>query len=323
MPKAKVVFLSSLPTIRGKELVEMAPPDMEVVAIDNTLPDSQKIPLCKDADAIIVVPADLSVNVLRACPKVKLIQTLSAGYDRLDLKAIGEMGIPVANNGGSNAISVAEQTIALMIATSKHFVRHWQSAKNRRWREEVQNLEAHEISGKTVGIVGLGRIGRQVAKRLRGFDCNVVYYDVLSFPEEVNTVFNARPVPLDHLLRTSDFVTLHVPLNRSTRHMIGRRELAMMKPTAILISTCRGPVVDEKALYETLKAGKIKAAGLDVLEVEPTPKDNPLFDLDNAVITPHMAGSSVESNTRGAAFAFHNIRRVLEGKTPESLVTPE
>jgi len=219
MPKTKVVFLRS-PLSRWRLLPDMAPLDMEVAALDITLPDSQKIPLCKDADAIIVVRTQPSVNMLKACPKVKLIQTLSAGYDRLDLKAIGEMGIPVANNGGANAIAVSEQTIALMIATSKHFVRHWQSAKNRHWRDEVQELDHYEISEKTVGIVGLGRIGKQVAKRLKGFDCNVVYYDIVKTPVSVQRELNVRPVPFEELLHTSNFVTLHVPLNSTTRQSV-------------------------------------------------------------------------------------------------------
>jgi len=323
MPSVKVVFLTSTKE-RGEFTKRLAPPDFEVVLVDNNLSDAEKIPLCKDADAIITVPADVSTEILAHCPKVKLIQTLSAGYDRLDVKAIGEMGIPIANNGGANAIAVAEQTIALMISVSKRMMLQWHNAaKERRWRQGLTGLHLEEVTGKTVGIVGLGRVGKQVAKRLKGFDTRTIYYDIVEMTPEIEQELNAQPVPFEELLRQSDIVTLHVPLMRRTRGMIGERELAMMKPTAVLINACRGPVVNEKALYRALRAGRIAGAGLDVLEEEPTPADNPLFQLDNVVITPHMAGWSDETNLRAAEFAFSNIRRVLAGQPPESLVTPE
>ena len=180
-----------------------------------------------------------------------------------------------------------------------------------------------EITNKTVGIVGLGRIGKHVAKRLKGFDTVTIYYDILDMPVEVQRELNAEPVSLEELLDRSDIVTLHVPLTRKTRGMIGERELEMMKPAAYLISTCRGPVVDEKALYWALMNGRIAGAGLDVMEQEPTPVDNPLFELDNVVITPHTAGFSHETNLRAAEFAYSNIVRVIAGKPPESLITPD
>jgi len=323
MPSVKVAFLTSTRE-RGEFTKRLAPPDFEVVLVDNNLSDAEKIPLCKEADAIITVPADVSTELLAHCPKVKLIQTLSAGYDRLDVRAIGEMGIPIANNGGANAIAVAEQTIALMISVNKGMMRQWQNAaKERRWRQGLTGLHLVEVTGKTVGIVGLGRVGKQVAKRLKGFDTRTIYYDIVEIPRGVQRELNAQPVTFEELLRQSDIVTLHVPLTRLTRGMIGERELEMMKSTAVLINACRGPVVNEKALYRALRAGRIAGAGLDVLEEEPTPVDNPLFQLDNVVITPHLAGWSDETNLRAAEFAFANIRRVLAGQPPESLVTPE
>ena len=321
MATSKVAYVSDI-NPRAEYIKNLAPPDLEVVLVDIRLPDEEKIPLCRDADAII--SSNVSVNLLKQCPKVKLIQTLSAGYDRLDLEAIGEMGIPIANNGGANAIAVSEQTIALMIAVSKKTMLHWETAVRRRqWRQGIPVAEMFEITNKTVGIVGLGRIGKQVAKRLRGFDTRTVYYDIVEIPQKVQDELNARPATFEELLQESDIVTLHVPLNRHTRHMISERELSMMKPTAYLINACRGPVVDEKALYQALKQRRIAGAGLDVLEQEPTPVDNPLFELDNVVITPHMAGTSHETNLRAADFAYSNIQRVLAGRPPESLVTPD
>ncbi|HEU0021381.1 MAG TPA: 2-hydroxyacid dehydrogenase [Dehalococcoidia bacterium] len=319
MPNARVAFIVA-PTERANFVVSLAPPDLDVTLVDLDLSPTQQIELCRDADAII--SSYIRVDVLKECPRVKLIQTLSAGFDRLDVGAIGEMGIPIANNGGANSIAVSEQTIALMIAVSKKTMLHWDMAvRQRRWRGDLGSLPMFEITGKTVGIVGLGRVGKQVARRLQGFDTRTIYYDVDTIPRETQSELDARPVSLEELLRESDIVTLHVPLNRQTRAMISHGELEAMKPTAYLINASRGPVVDEKALIHALQSGKIAGAGLDVLEQEPPPVDNPLFELDNVVITPHMAAASHETDLRASAFAYSNIRRVLAGEPPQSLIT--
>ncbi|MDA0734571.1 MAG: NAD(P)-dependent oxidoreductase [Chloroflexi bacterium] len=321
MPKPKIAFVVA-PTERANFVKSLAPPDMDVTLVDLSLSQSEKIELCKDADAII--SSEVTVDVLKECPRVKIIQTLSAGFDRLDARTIGEMGIPIANNGGANSIAVSEQTIALMIAVSKKTMLHWDMAvRQRRWRGDLGSLPMFEITDKTVGIVGLGRVGKQVAKRLKGFDTRTIYYDVDNIPKETQSELNAEPVAFEELIRESDIITMHVPLNRQTRAMISHRELEAMKPTAYLINASRGPVVDEKALYQALQSGKIAGAGLDVLEEEPTPVDNPLFELDNVVITPHMAAASYETDLRASDFAYTNIRRVLAGETPQSLITLE
>ncbi len=321
MATSKVAFFSP-PGNRADYMVEQAPEDIEIVLVDPALSDDEKASMCRDVDAIISM--DVSLDVLRRSPNVKLIQTLSAGYDRLDLAAILEMGIPVANNGGANAIAVSEHTIAMMISLSGKLWHQYDfTMKQRVWRQGMDRYRVVEITDKTVGIVGLGRIGKQVAKRLKGFDTRTIYYDVIDIPQDVQQDLNATPVSFEEVLRESDIITLHVPLTRRTRGMISDRELEMMKPTAFLVNCCRGPVVDEKALHRALSQGTIAAAGLDVLEEEPTPADNPLFDLDNVVITPHMAGPGEESTQRAAVFAYYNIGRVLSGETAESLVTPE
>ena len=317
----KVAYFSGLGG-RSEFMVGQAPAELDVTVVDPSLSDEEKAQLCKDADAII--SSDISTAVLRQCPNVKLIQTLSAGYDRLDLEAILEMGIPVANNGGANAIAVAEHSIALMINVGKRLMLQWNSTtKQRKWRADLYLMDLSELTDKTVGIVGLGRIGKHLAKRLTGFDTHTIYYDIEEIPQDVQKELKADPVPFDDLLREADIVSMHVPLTRRTRGMMSDREFGLMKDTAILINACRGPVVDEKALYRALQDGQIAAVGLDVLEAEPTPEENPLFDLDNVVITPHMAGQSQETNLRAASFAYANIMRALAGDQPESLVTPE
>ena len=321
MPTWKVAYFSGVGG-RPQIMLDNAPEDLEITVVNPALSDEEKTELCREADALIT--SDVTLDVLRACPNVKLIQTLSAGYDRLPLESILEMGIPVANNGGANAISVSEQTIALMIGINRNLMAQWDSTTRRReWRSDLYQTDLSEVTDKTVGIVGLGRIGRQVAKRLTGFDTRTIYYDIEDIPGDVRETVKAEPVPFDELLETSDIVSMHVPLTRRTRGMMSDREFGMMKSTAFLINLCRGPVVDEDALYRALTEGQIAGAGLDVLEVEPTPADNPLFDLDNVIITPHMAGQSQETALRAAHFAYGNILRVLNGNEAESLVTPE
>ena len=318
---SKIAFFSPAGS-RADLMRGQAPADVELIVVDPGLSDAEKIALCRDVDAII--SSDVSNEVLKQCPNVKLIQTLSAGYDRLDLPSILEMGILVANNGGANAIAVSEHTIAMMISLSTRLWRQYDVTMNQReWKSKLDQYRIVEITNKTVGIVGLGRIGKQVAKRLKGFDTKTIYSDVIEIDEEVRQELNAEPVEFDELLREADIITLHVPLTRRTRGMISDRELGMMKPTAFLVNCCRGPVVDEEALHRALTSGQIAAAGLDVLEVEPTPANNPLFGLDNIVITPHMAGPGEESTQRAADFAFYNIGKTLGGSEPESLVFPE
>ena len=321
MPTWKVAYFTGVGA-RADVMLDNAPDNVAVTVVDRTLPAAEQITLCRDADAII--SSEVTTEVLRACPNVKLIQTLSAGYDRMDLETILEMGIPVANNGGANAISVSEQTLALMIGISRNLMAQWDTTtRQRQWRGDLYQTDLSEVTDKTVGIVGLGRIGRQVAKRLTGFDTRTIYYDIEDIPEDVQQAVKAEPVAFDELLATSDIVSLHVPLTRRTRGMMSDREFDLMKPSAFFINLCRGPVVDEAALYRALTEGKIAGAGLDVLEVEPTPAENPLFDLDNVIITPHMAGQSQETALRAAHFAYANILRVLNGEAAESLVTPE
>ena len=304
---SKVAFFSPQGS-RADFMREQAPPDMELVLVDPALTDSEKVELCRDVDAII--SSDVSNEVLRQCGNLKLVQTLSAGYDRLDLPAILEMGVPVANNGGANAIAVSEHTIAMMISLSTRLWRQYQiTMDQRQWKSGLDQYRIVEISNKTVGIVGLGRIGKQVAKRLKGFETRTLYCDVVDIDEEVTEFLNAEQVEFDELLAESDIVTLHVPLTRRTRGMMSDREFGLMKPTAFLVNCCRGPVVDEAALHRALTTGQIAAAGLDVLEVEPTPEDNPLFELDNVVITPHMAGPGEEIDAEGGGVCLLQYRQ--------------
>jgi phosphoglycerate dehydrogenase-like enzyme len=302
----------------------LAPEDVEVVWVDVTQPLDQQAAQLQDAVAVIAAPPVFPVDLALRCRNLKLIQTVSAGTNTIDIAALQELGIKVANNGGGNAVAVSEHTIALMVSVYRKMHLQFQAVKNRQWAGDIRTQwisGAYELTDKTVGIVGFGRIGQRVARRLQGWDCKLIYHDVASFPPALEQELHITRVGgLDDLLRTADIVTLHVPLTRKTRGMISDREFNLMKPTAVLINACRGPVVDEAALIRAMQAKKILAAGLDVLEVEPTPVDNPLLDMDNVLITPHLAAFAQESYEKQSAFAIQNTARVARGEEPESVI---
>jgi phosphoglycerate dehydrogenase-like enzyme len=310
---------------RWQVLQRVAPKSVQVRLVDAGLSEGELMEALKDVDAIIPWwGRGLPPQVVKNCPKLKLVQLLSAGYDAYDVAALKQMGIAVANNGGSNAVSVSEHTVALMLSVCRRMMDAWENTRNGKWRDGTENLPLRsEITGKTVGIIGFGNIGRQVARKLGGWDVRLLYYDIIEPTPGRELENGARYVPKDELLRQSDIVTLHVPLNKSTRGMMSDREFGLMKKSAVLINACRGPVVDEKALIRALQQGKIAAAGLDVLEQEPTDPKNPLLKMPNAVVTPHWAGGTAEGSERAFTFAVANCVRLAEGRPLLSVVHPE
>lgn len=293
--------------------------------VDSELPEREVIEACAEAIAIFPVGSRmLTPEVVAKLPKLRLIQTFSAGTDYLNIAALADLGVDVANNGGANAVAVAEHAIALMFAVNRKLDVQIDSAKAGTWMAGVggDRTEYHTLVGKRVGIVGLGRIGSRVAKRLAGWECELVYHDVVDFDEEYVQATGATSVPLDELLATSDIVTLHVPLDSSTRHMLSEHEFVSMKSTAILVNTCRGSVVDEAALIRALEAGEIFGAGLDVTEVEPIDPANPLPMMPNVVLTPHLATRAVESEHNAAENAVANAARAARGESPLWTVQP-
>lgn len=257
----------------------------------------------------------------RSAPNMKLVQLLSAGYDRVDIEAARKAKVPVSNNGGANAIAVAEHTIMLILAVLKRVVRFHNDVVAGKWRVGgFDDQRVYELSRKTLGIVGLGNIGKKVARRAAAFDMVVQYYDIARLTEAEEDALGVRFVLLPELLRTSDVVSLHVPLDDSTRHLLGAREFAQMKPGAILINTCRGPVVDEVALYTALKRGQVAGAGLDVLVEEPPATNHALFSLPNVTLTPHSAGPTWENWTARFRNGFDNIQRVAAGRAPKWVI---
>ena len=252
----------------------------------------------------------------KAAPKLKLIQLLSAGYDAVDIGAANRAKVPVANNGGANAISVAEHAVMLMLTVARRVVWQHASVSGGRWRGNGPAPAMYELYNKTLGIIGLGNIGKKVARRAKAFGMNVEYYDVKRLTEDEEDALGVKFRLLRELCRNSDFISLHTPLNDSTRHLIGAAELALMKPTAIIVNTSRGPVIDEVALHATLSQHKIFGAGLDVFDQEPPPSNNPLFNLDNVVLTAHFAGPTSDNHTARFRNAFDNVQRVARGEKP-------
>jgi glyoxylate reductase len=247
----------------------------------------------------------------------KVIAQPSTGYDHIDIEACREKGIPVTNAGGANSISVAEWTImAALILLKRALKAHFDTKKGGWPQWELMELGTFDLYGKTWGIIGLGRIGREVAKRLRSFGVKTVYYDKYRAPEEVEKELGVEYVRLAKLLRISDIISLHVPLTPETKHLIGERELRLMKPTAILINPSRGELVDENALAKALEEGWIMGAAVDVYSKEPPGPDHPLIKLDhsNLLTTPHIAGANSDSRARIIQVVVENVVRALTGQ---------
>lgn len=311
----------------AKSRVVLVPPTAEVAEIARQMaPSSIELKLVKEGEVMSAVTAarymvcyphiPMPDAFYKAAPQMRLVQLLSAGYDNVDLEAARRAKVPVCNNGGANAISVAEHAIMLMLAVSRRVIWQHGNVSAGRWRGNGPAPRMYEVHDKTLGIVGLGNIGKKVSRMAKGLGMRIQYYDIERLTEDQEDALGVRFRLLRELLRTSDIVSLHVPLNASTRHLIGAEELAVMKPNAIIVNTSRGPVIDEAALTRHLSAGKIFGAGLDVFDQEPPPADNPLLRLDNVLLTAHFAGPTWDNHVARFRNAFDNIERVERGEAP-------
>ncbi len=263
----------------------------------------------KDADILITQFFPVSKRLIDSCPKLKYIGVLRAGYENVNFTYAAERGIKVFNTVGRNAHAVSDFAVGVMIAEARNIARGHYGIKNGQWIRTYPNSDSiPDFSSKTVGLVGYGEIGRLVAKKLSGFDVNVLVYDPYYKGTDIQTV------ELDTLMRESDFVSLHARLTADNEHMIGAHELSLMKPTAYLINTSRSGLVDEDALYEVLKDGRISGAALDVFDVEPPPVDYPLVTLPNVTLTPHMAGGSKDAFINTPKLLAAGLADHLDGK---------
>ncbi len=297
---------------------------VKIYSKNQPIPRKELLQEVKQCDALLsLLTEKIDNEVLKANPNLKVVSNYAVGYDNVDVKAATAQGIPVCNTPGVLENAVAEHTFALLLALCKRIAeadQYVRAGKYKRW--EPMQLLGTELEGKTIGIIGLGRIGAGVAERAsKGMGVNVLYHDIKrnkQFEKELQAKF----VSLTELLKKSDFVSLHVPLLPSTRHLIGKEELMLMRKTAYLINTSRGPVIDEKALVEALKKKHIAGAGLDVYENEPrlTPG---LIKLKNVILTPHTASATIEARTAMSELAAQNIIDVLQGRKAKFTVNPE
>lgn len=311
--KEKIVFLDVVTPATRKVIEAHVPAQFDLI-FANADTEDKIVEAVADADYIFTWATYMPERVIEAAKKAKLIQKAGEGTDRIDVAAAARRGIPVAKTGGSNSASVAELATLLMLATLRYLPQAHNSMLEGKWLKFDLRRGAFELRGKQVGIVGLGKIGRWVARHVQGFAARAVYYDAFRLPESEEEKLGVSFMPLEELLRSSDVITLHVPSIPSTKGMIGRQQLEMMKPTAIFINTCRGAVVDEQALYEVLRDKKIRGAGIDVFIKEPPGADNPLLTLDNVVLTPHYGGGTEDAELEGVRHAFDNISKVARGE---------
>jgi len=320
----KVAYISGLSPDERERTLALAPKEFEVTVIDSRASEDEIVARAVDCDFILSQASGVPARLLKEASRLKLVHVSGQGFDHIPLEVARERGIPVANVGGSNAVPAAEHAVMLMLAVYRRvltMVDVLRIKSSHYWEEKAQlRIVCHQLAGKTVGIVGLGNQGRRVCKILRAFEANTIFVNRSAIPPEVVSELETRAVTFEELLRSSDIVTLHIPLNNETQELIGWEQLNMMKQSAILINCSRGKIVDEEALIRALKEGKIAGAGLDVFEKEPPKPDNPLLSMENVVATPHVAGLSYEEFESRIKGIWENIYRVWQGQAPYNVV---
>jgi glyoxylate reductase len=290
----------------------------------DVLPPDRLVRKLQHAQGVVCQLTDaITADLIAACPQLRVIANVAVGHDNIDLPAATSRGIVVTNTPGVLTEATADLTFALLLATARRLPeaeRFLRAGKWRRW--DVDLLCGGDVHGRTLGIVGLGRIGQAVARRARGFGMRVLYSGPRAASAEVEHELQSRHLPLDTLLRESDFVSVHVPLRDDTRHLISVEQLCTMKRGAILLNTSRGPIVDEAALVAALEEGLLGGAGLDVFEQEPTVHPG-LLALPNVVLLPHIGSATVSVRTLMCTLAAQNCLAALRGEQPPHPVNPE
>lgn len=277
----------------------------------------------KDVDGLVcLLTEEIDEEVINAASaRLRGISQVAVGFNNIDVQAATRKGIYVTNTPGVLTDTTADFAFTLLMSVARRVAEADRYVKAGKWKVPwgLMMMIGQDVWGKTIGIIGMGRIGSAVAKRAKGMNMKILYSDVVR-NEQAEREVGAKYVDLETLLRESDFVTVHVPLLPSTHHLINEERLRLMKKTACLINTSRGPVVDEKALYKALKEGWIWAAGLDVWEEEPTDPNNPLLKLGNVTAAPHIASGSIGTRTKMAVMAAENMVAIQEGRVPPNLV---
>jgi len=277
-----------------------------------------------DCDGLLSLLTDrIDDELLARAPRLRVVGNMAVGYDNIDVDAATRRGVVVSNTPDVLTETTADFAFALLMAAARRMVEADGFTRAGRWKTWGPLLLAgQDVHHATLGLVGLGRIGSAVAKRAKGFAMTVLYYDPIRRPDLEGSL-GIEYRTMDDVLRSSDFISVHVPLTAETRHLIGAEQFRMMKPSAVFINAARGPIVDQAALAEALRSRTIYAAGIDVFEQEPVSPDDPLLALDNVVLAPHIASASIPTRTRMATLAAENIAAVLQGRRPPTPVNPE
>jgi len=283
-------------------------------------PTAEEYAALSDADAMVLRQLKAPQADIERLPSLKMICRWGVGVDSVDVPFASSRGIMVTNTPGANAYAVAELTVMLMLAVGRNLMFHNKSIQSGVWSRTMFVDNAVTLNGKTVGIIGGGNIGRQVATRVQAFGATVQYYDVFRLSPEMEAKFGMKFVELDELLRTSDVVSLHVPLLDSNRHMLNAENIATMKKGAIVINAARGGLIDDKALLAAIDEGRLMGAGLDCVEDDPLPGGHPLLNHPNIVITPHVGGNTSDIGTVMVPMISDNLKKFLHGEKPKFVV---
>ena len=288
---------------------------------DTPIPRELLLTKIQDIDGLFCLLTEtIDEEVLEKAQNLKVVSNMAVGYNNIDIEAAKQRGIIVTNTPGVLTETTADLTFALLMATSRRLIEASNYLRNGEWKTwSPMQLTGQDIFGATIGIVGMGRIGEAVAKRAQGFDMKVLYHNRNRKPE-VEDMLGVEYVELDRLLQQSDFVVIMTPFSKETVDLISERELSLMKPTAVLINTARGGIVNEDALYNALKNNKIWAAGIDVFETEPVQLDHPLLTLPNVVALPHIGSASIKTRLRMAELAADNLIKGVTNQRPDHVV---
>lgn len=275
----------------------------------------------KEVEGLLcLLTEQIDESLIEQAPNLKIIANMAVGHNNIDVQSATKRGIMVTNTPGVLTETTADLTFGLLLATARRMMEAEDYLRSGKWETwSPMQLTGQDVYGATLGIIGLGRIGEALAKRAKGFDMNIVYFN-RSRKYEQEKELGIEYQPLEKLLQISDFVCVMLPLTPETTYMIGKEQLELMKGTAVLINTARGGIIDEKALYQALESRGIWAAGLDVFEEEPVPVDHPLLTLPNVVTLPHIGSASIATRLKMAALAVQNLMEGLSGDTPRNLV---
>ena len=316
----KVALVHSVSPEIYDEIALYSPEGLTTINIDLKKSLDTNNALVKDAEFIMLCGNVIPDEIIKATDKLRLIQLLSAGWDFLNIPLVQELNIPVANNGGANSWAVADHTLMLILSSYHRLIEVDKATRAGKWGYPLDGTNVFELANKKVGLLGLGNIGRQVAKRLLPFDAHIQYYDLMRLSSKDEHALSINYVGLETLFSTSDIISIHIPLVDSTYQLVDKKLIDLMKPSSIIVNTSRGSIINESYLIDTLRNRRISGAALDVFEQEPIEKDNPLLLMENVIITPHSAGNNWDAWSRRAKFGYSNIQNVINGGEPLSLV---